>query len=52
MQLQGRKSVDGALSLADCFALALTRRVGGVLLSTDSELAKSEEIRVKYFEVK
>ncbi len=40
-----------SLSLADCFALALTKREKALLLTTDKELAKAGEIEVKYFEV-
>ncbi len=40
------------LSLADCFALALTKRLKGTLLTTDSELAKVKEITVKHFDVR
>ena len=35
------------LSLADCFALALTKRFRATLLTTDSELAKVKEVDVK-----
>lgn len=41
----------GALSLADCFALALTRRLGGLLLTTDSELKRSNDVEVRHFEI-
>jgi len=40
-----------SLSLADCFALALTKREKALLLTTDSELSKVKEIKVKFFEV-
>jgi len=39
------------LSLADCFALALARRQNGLLLTTDGELSKVNDIDVKCFEV-
>ena len=39
------------LSLADCYALALTRRLGATLLTTDGPLAKSKEIRTVFFDV-
>lgn len=45
------KCKNNRLSLADSYALALTKRVSGILLTTDSELAKSKESRVRYFEV-
>jgi predicted nucleic acid-binding protein len=38
------------LSLADCYALALVKREGGILLTTDSELHKIKEIRSRFFE--
>ncbi len=41
----------GGLSLADCFALALTKRERALLLTTDRELAKVKGISVKLFEV-
>ncbi len=46
------KCRNSRLSLADSYALALTKRVGGTLLTTDSELAKSRESRVRFFEVR
>ncbi len=45
------KCRNNKLSLADSYALALSKRVGGTLLTTDSELAKSKESRVRRFEV-
>jgi len=39
------------LSLADCHALALTRRLKALLLTTDSELAKIKDIEAKHIEV-
>src|SRR5712691_4116644 len=46
------KCKNSSLSLADTYALALTKRVGGILLTTDSELARSRESRVRYFKVR
>lgn len=40
-----------ALSLADCFALALAKRERAVLLTTDPELAKVAGVEVKHFPV-
>jgi predicted nucleic acid-binding protein len=45
------KCRNNRLSLADCYALALTKRFSGTLLTTDSELAKDKESKVRYFEV-
>jgi predicted nucleic acid-binding protein len=45
------KCKNARLSLADSYALALTKRVNGILLTTDSELARSKEAKVSYFEV-
>jgi len=45
------KCRNNGLSLADCYALALTKRVHGLLLTTDSELAKNKETKVRHFEV-
>ena len=42
-----RQQLD--LSLADCFALALARREKALLLTTDSELKKAENVQVKFF---
>lgn len=39
------------LSLADSFVLALAKRVGGVLLTTDSVLTQEKYVKVRYFEV-
>jgi len=39
------------LSLADCFALALAKREKALLLTTDKELSKVKEVKVKFFEV-
>jgi predicted nucleic acid-binding protein len=44
----GRRS---GLCFADCFALALSRKENAVLLTTDSELAKVDDVRVKLFKV-
>lgn len=41
----------GKLSLADCFALALSQLKKATILTTDSELAKLKEVEVKYFTV-
>lgn len=45
------KCRNNRLSLADSYALALTKQVGGILLTTDSELAKTKEASVRHFEV-
>ena len=45
------KCRNSKLSLADSYALAFSKRVGGILLTTDRELAKSKESRVRHFEV-
>lgn len=45
------KCRNNRLSLADSFALALTKAVGGTLLTTDSQLAAQADISVKFFEV-
>lgn len=37
------------LSLADCYALALTKRLRATLLTTDPELAKTKEVRTILF---
>jgi predicted nucleic acid-binding protein len=44
-----RQQLD--LSLADCFALALARRGKAVLLTTDNELRKAENVQVRFFSV-
>lgn len=41
----------GKLSLADCFSLALSELKEATLLTTDSELAKVKEVKVKHFPV-
>lgn len=38
------------LSLADCFVLAAARRVKATVLTTDSELAKSKEVKTILFQ--
>lgn len=45
------KCRNARLSLADSFVLALAKRVGGVLLTTDSVLSQEKGVRVRYFEV-
>jgi predicted nucleic acid-binding protein len=45
------KCRNGRLSLADCYALALTKQLRGLLLTTDSELAKTKDAKVRFFEV-
>ncbi|MEM3381950.1 MAG: PIN domain-containing protein [Candidatus Bathyarchaeia archaeon] len=40
-----------SLSLADCFALALAKKEGALLLTTDNELSKATEVEVKFFDV-
>lgn len=39
------------LSLADCFALAVAKRLKAALLTTDGELAKVKGINVKHFKL-
>ena len=39
------------LSLADCFALALSKIKGAILLTTDSDLAEIKKVKVKHFPV-
>jgi predicted nucleic acid-binding protein len=41
----------GKLSLADCFALALSQLKRATILTTDSELAKVKKVKAKYFPV-
>lgn len=45
------KCRNNRLSLADSYALALAKRVGGILLTTDSELARSKGSKVRFFKV-
>lgn len=47
------KCRNNRLSLADSYVLALTKQINGLLLTTDSELAKNKETRtpVRHFEV-
>jgi predicted nucleic acid-binding protein len=44
-----RQKLD--ISLADAYALALATIEKGTLLTTDSELAKSTDVQVKFFKV-
>ncbi len=44
-----RRALD--ISLADCYALALSKRVKGLLLTTDGELGKSREVDAHHFPV-
>jgi hypothetical protein len=44
-----RREVD--ISLADCYALTLTKRVKGLLLTTDNELGKTKEVETRHFPV-
>ncbi len=44
-----RRHLD--LSLADCYALALARRLRAELLTTDSGLAKVKDVEVTHFQV-
>jgi len=37
------------LSLADCFAMALTLKTGALLLTTDRDFKEVKEIKVKHF---
>lgn len=39
------------LSLADCYALGLARRLKATILTTDRELAKVREVRTIHFKV-
>jgi predicted nucleic acid-binding protein len=45
------KCRNSRLSLADAFVLALSKRVGGVVVTTDSELTKNKDVRVRFFRV-
>jgi len=45
------KCRNGRLSLADAFALALSKSLRGTLFTTDSELAEDREASVKFFKV-
>ena len=45
------KCRNGRLSLADSYALALAKRMGGTLLTTDNELAKSKETEARFLDV-
>lgn len=44
------KCMNNRLSLADSFVLALAKRTGSTVLTTDSELAKSKGVRVRFFQ--
>jgi predicted nucleic acid-binding protein len=44
-----RRTLD--LSIADCYALALAKRLKGILLTTDGELAKNREVEVLFFPI-
>ncbi len=37
------------LSLADCYALSLAKKLKATLLTTDGELAKVDEVKTLYF---
>jgi uncharacterized protein len=39
------------LSLADCFALALTKKEKALLVTTDSELARVKDVEVRHIEL-
>ena len=41
----------GRLSLADCFSLALAELKNAILLTTDSELARVRDVKIRYFPV-
>ncbi|HEX4919226.1 MAG TPA: PIN domain-containing protein, partial [Candidatus Bathyarchaeia archaeon] len=40
----------GDLSLADCYALATAKRLKATILTTDSELAKTKEVKTLLFQ--
>jgi predicted nucleic acid-binding protein len=42
-------SHSSELSLADCFALALAKREGALLLTTDGALARTSGVRTRHF---
>jgi predicted nucleic acid-binding protein len=42
---------SAALSLADCYALALAKAEAALLLTTDSGLAKAKDVRARLFTV-
>jgi predicted nucleic acid-binding protein len=44
-----RRTID--LSLADCYALALAKRLSGTILTTDRELAKTRDVDAIHFSV-
>jgi hypothetical protein len=39
------------LSLADCFALALTKYESAMLITTDGELAKAEGVEIRHIRI-
>ena len=39
------------LSLADCYALALSKRVKGTLLTTDSELGRNKDVETHHYPI-
>ncbi|MCL4355471.1 MAG: PIN domain-containing protein [Nitrososphaerota archaeon] len=45
------KCRNSRLSLADSFVLALARRQRGTILTTDGELAKERDVKVRYLQV-
>ena len=45
------KCRNNRLSLADSFVLALAKRQGGTILTTDGELAKEHDVKVRYLQV-
>jgi hypothetical protein len=44
------KCHKNTLALADCYEIALAKRLKATLLTTDSELAKNREITIKLFD--
>lgn len=44
-----RRTLD--LSLADCFALVVAKKFDATLLTTDKELVKVKDVRVKHFKI-
>jgi predicted nucleic acid-binding protein len=53
VRLAGLEKCRGShmLSLADCFALALTKYEGAMLITTDGELAKAEGVEVRHIRI-
>ncbi|MDG7013437.1 MAG: PIN domain-containing protein [Nitrososphaerota archaeon] len=45
------KCRNSRLSLADSFVLALAKRQRGTILTTDGELAKERDVKVRYLQV-